>query len=209
MIRLEYIGQPGPHRDPERFVKAVRAAKPSLTDDDIVTIVRRGNARFKPRWERALWQVFGADILTDDLTQIEAWSLIEPNWQELLGMFPVEGGQLMPETPEGVEALNMAIQSRNLAGINRRVLMRPPGLSRSYVWRDANAWIQEVADADAKILRETPVLNQCFRNVDQANGPVLVQSYEYGVSDRQQFANFDEFEAFRQDEQRKPTWRGM
>ncbi len=209
IVRLEFVGEPGPHRDPERFVASVRAAKPSLTEDDIVTIVRRGNARYKPRWDRALYQVFGADILGDDVTQIAAWSLIEPGWQQLLQQFPTDGGVVIPATAEGASAITAAIQSGDVATVNRQSLMRPAGMSRTYVWRKENGWIQDVTDADADILRNTPIVNQCFRNVDQADGPVLVRTYEYGEGERHRFDTFDDFERFHQTEQRRPTWRGV
>ncbi len=206
-VSLEFIGLPGPHRDPEAFVKNVRAAKPGMSDHEVVTIVRRANARYRPRWPRSRWQVFGRDIL-GDLPSMAAWPFLTPDWQRLLALFPLQGGELAPDGPEGAMALQAAIQGGQASGMDRRSLLRPAGLSQSYVWCEENAWLQDVTDNDVAILRATPVLNRSFRNTDLASGPVEIGTYEYGAQERQGFRSTDELERYRQDQERQPSWSG-
>jgi hypothetical protein len=206
-IRLEFIGQPGPHRNVRAFVERVRAANPSLTDPQVESVVRRANATYKPRFPQQVWTLFGADILSDTLTSMDAWQLLDPSWRRDLPLFPMDGGHLI--TGDDAPQLAAAIQHYSVNTINRRSLLVPAGLSKTYVWRRENAWIQEVADPDVAIIRQTPILNQCFRNPDGAAGPVTVERYERRVADRHTFATINDLEAFERDQQRRTLHKGV
>jgi hypothetical protein len=207
-VKLEFVGQPGPHRDIEAFVAAVKRARPDYSDKQVVETVRRGNATYKPRHRGSHWQLFGRDILTDDLQSLPAWPYIDAWWQKHLPLFPVNGGEMIAGETAAM-TLQAAIDGYGVHRINRRSLLIPAGLSQSYVWTRANAWVQDVADADVAILRATPMINQCFRSAEQASGPVTARTYEFAEGERHRFRSFDDLEAFRKDDERKTQWTGV
>ena len=153
---------------------------------------------YKPRHDSSHWQVFGRDILTDDLHSIPAWRFIDSWWQQNLPLFPLTGGEVITGV-DAAQRLKAAIDSLGIQRVNRRSLLIPDGLTHSYVWCKANRWVQEVADPDVSVLRTTPMLNQCFRSAAHADNPVTPRTYEYGGTERHAFTSFDDLERFRRE----------
>lgn len=209
-IVLEFLGYPGPWRDVEKFRNAVKAANPGLTDSQIMDLVHRENA--KKRWRHKEWvfQMFGADILSGDLQSMDAWPYLQDRWKRDLPKFPVEGGEVIRHTDDDAVNLQFAIRTKGEQRVNRRSLMVPDGLSKTYVWCIANNWIQEVSDADAAILRAHPLLKLMFRNPNFANGPMQIQDYRrQSTGERYQFDSIDEAQAFERGMSSRPQWNGF
>lgn len=208
---LEYMGDPGPWRGIEKFVAAVKAASPHLDDAGIMAVVHRENARKRPRHNRQRFHVFGADILSDDLQSMEAWPYLHPIWKRDLPMYPLEGGRHIRTTDEDAPAhLQSAIASHGAHQVNRRTLLVPEGLSKTYVWCEANNWMQEVADADVAIIRNTRILNLMFRDPNLAEGPMQIQGYQrQPTGEVYRFNTAQEAQAFERDMTSRPQWNGF
>lgn len=212
MVRtLEFMGQPGPWRDIKKFVAAVKAASPHLDDAQIMAVVHRENARKRPRHTRQRFHVFGADILSNDLQSMDAWPYLHDIWKRDLPMYPLEGGRHIRSTDEDAPVhLQTAIASHSAHQVNRRTLLVPEGLSKTYVWCQANNWMQDVADADVVILRNTPILNLMFRDPSLASGPLQIQGYQrLSTGEKYQFNSADEAQAFERDMTSRPQWKGV
>lgn len=181
-MRLEFIGQPGPWRDLEKFIAAVRYKKPGISEWDLMTLIHETNARLRPRNDRQQFQLFGADILSDKLSDIEGWMYVEPTWRNLIPLFPLHTGELIDNDEGG--KLKMAIATRSYDLINRGSFITPPGLSRTYIWTRENNFIQDVRDRDIDLIREWPRIRNLFRPVDLANGPQVIQSLELPVLEK-------------------------
>lgn len=208
---LEFIGQAGPWRDIAKFVAAVKAASPHLDDAQIMAIVHRENARKRPRHSKWTFHVFGADILSDDLQSMDAWGYLPSRWQRDLPMYPVQGGRLIRTTDDDAPIhLQTAIAQNGAHQVNRRSLMVPDGLSKTYVWCQANNWMQEVADADVAIIRNTPILKLMFRDPNLASGPLQIQDYRrQATGDIYRFDSVDEAQAFERSMTSRPQWNGF
>lgn len=193
-MRLEFIGQPGPWRDLERFVEAVRFKRPSISEWDLMTIVHETNARLRPRNARQQLILFGMDIMSDALADIEGWRFIDSTWKNLVPLFPLYTGELISEQ-DGAKLMS-AISTRSFSLINRASLVTPPGLSRTYVWTRENEFIQDVVDQDVDRIRTNPRLRSLFRPVDFADGPQIIQSFSLPVEHTTVTKTISESEAF-------------
>lgn len=209
MKRLEYIGLPGPHRDVRSFVANIKKANPALTDVQVERVVRLANAKYRPRFKLQIWTLFGADIMSEDLMSIDAWQYLDKDWRRDLPLFPLDGGDVIDAELHGAKALDAALKMHGPSRINRRSLLVPAGLSKTYVWRRENAFTQEVHDNDVEILRQTPVLNRCFRDRDQANGPLTIEYFQRGTASRELLRNANDLEAFEADQRITRSWKGV
>lgn len=207
---LEYLGSPGPWRNIEKFVAAVKAASPHLDDAQIMAVVHRENARKRPRHNKRRFHMFGADILSTDLKSMDAWAYLHPIWQRDLPLYPLEGGKLIRSTDEDAPVhLQTAIASHGINQVNRRSLLVPAGLSKTYVWCAGNNWMQEVADADVAIIRNTPVVRLMFRDPNLADGPLQIQDYRREpTGEIYRFSSAEEAQAFERDMTSRPQWKG-
>lgn len=210
MIALEYIGQPGPHRDAKGWVERIRAAHPGISDIAVEGVLRRANAKYRPRLDMLPWVLFGADIMADDLTSIDAWAYLDIRTKAALQAYPVHGGELITEnTPGRAMTLKRAIDTYGQHGVNRASLMVPAGLSKTYVWCKANGFVQNVTDADAAIIRSTPVLNQCFRSASNADTALQYERFEREPVSRMEFRSLAEAEAYERESERRTYHKGV
>lgn len=208
---LEFIGMPGPWRDAAKWAGAVRAANPSLDDEQVERVLHRENARNRPRHPNGLFMLFGADILSSDLASMDTWNDLEPVWQRELPMYPIDGGiWIKPDDDDAPMKLQLAIAQHGAARVNRRSLMVPYGLSKTYVWRVSNGWVQQVADADVAIIRATPVVKYLFRDPNLASGDLQVQRYErQGTGEVYQFSSIEDAKRFEKSLVSTPQWKGF
>lgn len=205
--RLELMGDPGPWRDAEKFVSAVRAYNPALTEQQVVAIVRRENAKHRPRHQNMSFHLFGADIMTDDLPSIDAWMYLPRDWKRELPAYPMVGGVVIDhEAPGAAVALSNARAGRS--SVNRASWIFPVGLSKTYAWCKQNAFIQEVADADVEVIRKSS-FRLWFRNPDMADGALQIHRYDYAPTETFSFAKMDDLAAFDRDQQRAKQWKGV
>lgn len=211
MRTLEYMGSPGPWRDIAKFVAAVKAASPHLDDVQIMAVVHRENARKRPRHSKRTFHIFGADILSDDLQSMDAWPYLHHIWKRDLSKYPLEGGRHIRSTDEDAPVhLQTAIASHSAHQVNRRTLLVPAGLSKTYVWCQANNWMQDVADTDVAIIRNTRTLNLMFRDPHLADGPLQIQDYRrQATGEIYKFKTADEAKAFEGDMTSRQLWKGV
>ena len=72
MKRLEFAPY-SPFHDIEATVAKLRASFPGISDDGVNQAVRRMVYGYKARHNGRVIHLFGADIMTADLTTIPAW----------------------------------------------------------------------------------------------------------------------------------------
>lgn len=206
-IPLEFIGLPGPHRDMAKFVNAVRERTPGITNSALQDVVHAAGVKLPPRYKRQAWVHWGADILSDDLTSIDAWPYLDPARRNEVARLPREGGVTV--TAGDPKASTLMRDALVKGTLNRRSLMMPAGLSKTYIWCAANNWMQEVSDADAAILRSAPFARLLFRNPNYASGPVEVQSLTRPVVERFALTSLEDAQALERDHTRRPQWKGV
>ena len=153
--------------------------------------------------------VWGEDIMTDDLSSIEAWPYLIPLWRRELPLYPVQGGAVLDVDDERrTMTLQGAIASMGTRNINRRSLIVPRGIQRTYVWCNENQWTQEVLDHDVKIIRETPIHRHCFQSAEVSTGELVLQGYERLPREQIGFRTMGEFRDFKRESERKTLYRG-
>lgn len=175
-MKLEFIGRPGPHRNMTKFIEQVKHRRPDATPIQIERFAHTVNARNRPRQNFEIFQLFGADVMTDDLESLDVWPHVSKEWKKFLPKLPTLTGTIIPEKDGAV--LNNLLVMRKYSEVNRASICVPPGLSRSYIWCRSNQWIQDVSFEDAEIIRHRPDLRSKFRPVDNADGPQIVQAYK-------------------------------
>ena len=148
--------------------------------------------------------------MTDDLTSIEAWPYLGALWRHELTLYPVNGGVVVDEDSDlRTMTLQGAIASKGQRSINRRSLVVPRGIRRTYVWCNANQWIQDVLDHDVKIIRETPILQHCFQSAEVSRGELVIQGYERPVKEQIGFETVGQYMDFERDSERRPHFGGV
>lgn len=153
--------------------------------------------------------VWGEDIMTHDLSSIEAWPYLIPLWRRELPLYPVQGGAVLDVDDERrTMTLQGAIASMGPRNINRRSLIVPRGIRRTYVWCNENQWTQEVLDHDVKIIRETPIHRHCFQSAEVSTGELVLQGYERLPREKIGFRTMGEFRDFERESERKTLYRG-
>ena len=184
-MRLEFIGHPGPWRNIEEFIKRVRFKQPNISEWELMKVIHHGNAKHRPRNARQVFHLFGRDIMSDDLTQIDVWAFVTPQWRNLVPKFPIHTGELL-DVAHDANKLELAMAAKQFELVNRGSLISPFGLSRTYVWAPETNWIQDVRDRDVDLIRQNPFTYPLFRPIDLAEGPQRVESYTLPVVDQTQ-----------------------
>lgn len=190
--RLEFISYSVHRRDPEKFKRELRAALPTVSVEDFERIATIELVKHKPRLNHTEVNLFGRDVLTDDVTTIATWAEMSPKAQRF-------------------------VRRHAAAGTLDR-LVSIPGLSRSYVWNKRNAWVQDVTDADAALIRDTkhwkmpegkspPAL--WFRDID-VYGPWagFPQTWALPVVEEFRATNLDDAKRFVADVKKTKQWPG-
>ena len=181
MPRLEYIGREIIRRDPMKFLDQLRAKYPTLTERGLHEVAGREFSKRHPRHDRQVIHLFGEDIASEDIETIPAWPIVDPKEKRvLLKLTPAE----------------------------RMAKVDPQGLSRTYVWRASNQWVQDVTDADAAVLRASTARGW-FRDYDTHGPFVPQQTWDFPVAERFEAANPAEGKRFIADVTRKQQWKGV
>jgi len=212
MYRLLEFAPRSPFHNIDGFVENLKQAKPEIrTQLQVNQAVKKALRGYKARHKDRVVHLFGADIMTEDLEGIPAWPLITPGEKRRLKDHPIVGGSMIPNDVEG--PVRRMLQEE-LAGrldrkaINRSVLISPPGLQQTCVWRAANGWLQEVNDHDYDLILSTPANRRLFRDPD-IHGPfVPVRSYDAPGEVIATAHNMREAEYLIRQTRRTPQWRG-
>ena len=180
--RLEFISYSWVRRDPKRFLRALRATYPTVSPDDLEKIATVELWKHKPRLNHTEVLLFGRDVETDDLTTVAGW------------------GDMSRKARRHLE--------RHKAAGTLATVVSIPGLSRTYVFNQGNAWLQEVTDADAALIRDSKA-RTWFRDYDvygpwQGFPPV----WELPVADRFEAKSLDDAAAFVKDVRKTKQWPG-
>lgn len=205
---LEYIGQPGPWLNPEKWVAALKHYEPSLTDREVVDRVHMGNVRQRPRHPNGEFHIFGRDILTTNLASIDAWPFLPDVWKQELPLYPITGGSVVDRGAE-TAAVALSNARMNPHKVNRESWVFPVGLSKTYVWCLENQFMQTVSDADVELIRRTPGLKLCFRDPNLADGALQIRDYTYPTSEQLDFGKTNDLIDFEADQTRVKQWAGV
>lgn len=181
--RLEFISYSVHRRDPDRFKRELRQALPTVSPEDFEQIAKVELWKHKPRLNHTEVNLFGVDVLTDDVTTVASW------------------GEMSAKAQRFVRRHAKAGTLSHLVSI--------PGLSRSYVWNQRNAWIQEVTDADADLMRGDPKARHWFRDYD-VYGPWqgFPQTWTLPVVEEFRATNLDDAKRFVADVKKTKQWPG-
>lgn len=179
--RLEFVSYSIHARDRRAFIDTLKVKYPTVSDDNLERIAEQELWKIKPRLPHTEAFLIGADVLTDDITTIEAWKDLGPKSRRF---FQSHTGQQL------------------------FAMRDPQGLSKTYVWNRGNRWIQEVADTDLPILRASKA-KSWFRDYD-AYGPWpgFARSWEFPVAERFEAPNLEEAARFAADVRKKKMWHG-
>lgn len=178
MPRLEFIGREAIRRDPMKFLEQLRAKYPNLSERGLHEVAGAEFQKRKPRNPAMVVHLFGEDILADDLSTIEAWPIVDPKEKRVLERLTVE---------------------------QRRKKVDPQGLSKTYVWRKSNGWVQDVTEADAEVLRRSTAAGW-FRDVDAFGRFVPQRAWDFPVAERYEATSIEEGKRFVADVTRKKQW---
>jgi hypothetical protein len=208
--RLEFAPA-SPFHDIEGTVKRLRDAYPGISDLGVNQAVKKMLVGYKPRHKGRIVHLFGADIMTADLANNPAWKWIGPGERIRLLDHPINGGVVIPNDIEGPVRLMLQEElwrRLNRREVNRSVLISPPGLRQTYVWRAENGWLQEVNEHDYDLILSTPANRRLFRDPDIHGPYVPVRSYDapgqmIGVAHTNREAEY----LIRQT-RRRPSWQG-
>lgn len=189
MTLIEFAPR-SPFHDIEGTVRRIREKFPTITDLGVNQAVARmldsGQPRgYKPRTKGRFVYLFGADIMSADIESIPAWPYMNDAVRERILSHPTEGGITLEEKvagdddPTQIELIQAGLaNSQYRAGVNRSVLISPRGLQNTYVWCYENRWLQDVTDADARLILGVRGADQKFRD-RTIHGPYEdVRSYE-------------------------------
>lgn len=179
--RLEFIGKDVARRNQKKLLEGIERQYPTMTQAERNEIALVELAKVQPRHKHLVQHLIGADVVTEDPTTMALW--------------PIMGSQL-----------KRVILGRSIEG--RRALIDPAGLSRTYVWRASNGWVQEVEDADVDVIRASPARNW-FRDADKFGPYRPARAYDLPVKEREAFADAYEAKRFEADLILKPQWRGV
>jgi hypothetical protein len=178
--KLQYAPK-SPFHDIHGTVARLRAAYPGISDKGVNQAVKRMLMGYKPRHDGMIVHLYGEDIMTTNLPAIPAWQWIGDGERIRLLDHPIDTGACIP--PEATGQMRRMLQEElagrlNRRDINRSVLISPPGLKQTYVWRLSNGWTQEVRDDDYRLILSTVEDRQRFRDPD-IHGPYTpVRSYD-------------------------------
>lgn len=180
-IRLEFIGFHVVRKDPMKFLTMLREKFPNVSEKGIHAIAAEEFEKRHPRTPRLVVHLFGRDILSDDVTTMAAWPLVDEKERRWLLQWPLA---------------------------QRETKLDPPGLSRTYVWRKSAGWVQEVTDADADVLRRSTAA-PWFRDVDKHGLWTPTRAWDFPVKERFEAPTIADGKAFVRDQTRRKTWNGV
>jgi hypothetical protein len=181
--RLEFISYSVHRRNPEKFKRELRAALPTVSPEDFEKIATIEMCKHKPRLNHTEVNLFGRDVLTDDVTTIATWNEMSAKTQRFV--------------------------RRHAAAGTLSHLVSIPGLSRSYVWNKRNEWVQEVTDADAALMREDAKAKHWFRDIDEyGRWAGYPQTWTLPVVDEFRATNLDDAKRFVADVKKTKQWPG-
>lgn len=216
MRRIE-LAPLGPFHDLEATVAKIRAAHPGITDRGVNQAVKRMLDGYKPRHKGRIVYLFGADIMTAQLDAIPAWPWLSDGAKARLLEHPIAGGTCLPETVDGdddpkrIDLVQAGLVNAHYRrDVNRSVLISPRGLSQTHVWRIDNDWMQEVTEADYRLIFAHPASRRRFRDPD-LHGPYQdVRSYEAPgiVTHREVSTSMRDVEYMLRQTSRNQTWQG-
>jgi hypothetical protein len=210
MPRLEFASY-SPFHDIEGTVAKLKAKHPTISDHGINVAVKRMLDGYKPRHKGLVVHLYGADILTADLEDIPAWPWVSDAEKRRIQKYPIDKGE---RVPNDVDAEVRRMVQEEMAGrlspwmIHRSVLISPPGLQQTYVWRQANDWIQEVTDADYALILSTPYNRRHFRDPDIHGPYVPVRSYDTPGEEIGRARSLRDAEYLMRHVTRRPQWSG-
>lgn len=199
MIRLHYMGRDVIRRDAGRLLDMLRQRYPNVSEAALHQIAKAELARMPPRHKGEVLALFGADILTEDPTTIPAWGLLTAEHRSRV---------LNPDRyPE-------------LRGGGRAALVDPQGLQHTYVWRYSNAWTQEVAPEDARVIREAEITEDArrrgktpprywFRDLDRHGPYTPMRAFDLPVVGRETFSDALEARRYEDSLKRVKQWTGV
>lgn len=182
MTNLEYIGKNKSTRNPAVLEAEVQRRHPRLTKTGILQVMRGMLFQMHNRINSEVITMLGDDICMEDVTAIAAWDDLEGDWKTALQKLSVEARRDHP--------------------------MRTVGLSRTYVWRKRTGWVQQVADHDLAIIRQSPV-RHWFRDVDRFGPFVPQRAFDYhAVRAPVALDSAADLDRFRREQRRVPQWTG-
>ena len=207
MYRRLDLAPKSPFHDIEGFVGRVRAAHTGITDAGVNHVVKRSLDGYNPRHSGRVVHLYGADIMTADLSSIPAWDLITPEEQRRIAEHPMDTGERID--PENVKVSQLELARRlDRRNVNRSVLISPRGLSRSYVWRLSSAWVQEVTDDDYALILSVQGNTRIFRDPD-IHGPYTdARSYDAPPTATYITKDQGDVDALMRELTRRPQWSG-
>lgn len=180
-MQLCYIGRDIARRDPAKFLDGLRAKYPAVSETGIQEIARTELGKTPPRYPQEVVHLFGADVLSEDVTTMAAWPWISAYFRRVLQQSDDDAKQR---------------------------LIDPADLSRTYVWRRTNGWTQEVSDADVAVIRQSSA-RTWFRDTERFGAFVPTRMWDLPVIESHTFDNQFDADAYRKDQQRKARWRGV
>jgi hypothetical protein len=210
MRRIEYAPY-SPFHDINDVVARIRAKHPGITDMGVNQAIKRMLVGVKPRHKGRIVHLFGADILAADITGIPAWPHISNGERRRLLEHPYDTGERIPNDVEGPvrRMLQEELAGRlNRRAVHRSVLISPPGLQQSYVWRQSTGWVQEVTDDDYTLILSTPANRRMFRDPDIYGPYLAVRSYDAPGEVIATANSLREIDYISRQLQHRPSWSG-
>jgi hypothetical protein len=183
MRRLEYCGRPNPFLDIHGFVEAIRRRNPGITDAGVNYLVKHAVETREPRVPKRTVVLLGADILTADLTSLPAHRWLPDNVISMIEMYPPDTGELIEELD--ASAQKIVLRGKDPGRVNRLSIVSITGLMASYVWCEANEWLQWVSEHDYDLILAHG--RKRFRDPDVHGPHREVRSYEAPAVERQVF----------------------
>lgn len=211
MTLVQYTGKRSPAKDPAGFIRKLREKYSNLDEEDVRTMYTRAVMLSQPpTTSRAL---FGADILSDDVTKAPWWRLISPRYRQLILSHPVETGMVLRGSGQARKAILHQGESRR--GINRQSLISVEGLENTYVWCKMNEWTQDVSPHDLAIIRRSTDgkmrdFNRAIRVIEDEGPYDYVRPYGGAVvRERIRARTVDEIKYIFQDQSSKDIFHGF
>lgn len=180
-VTLEFIGMDVARRNLPAVVAGLRRKYPNISETGVHEMAKAELTMSPPRYPQHVVHLFGADILSADLTTIPAWPLVEPVFQDQLRNTPVQ---------------------------DRGRMIDPVGLSRTYVWRQTANWVQEVTAADVDVIRRSEA-RTWFRSVERHGLWIPHRAWDLPVLDSVAFTDPTEAKRYERDQQRTKQWNGV
>ncbi len=195
MTRIMFVGKRKHLGDLNAYHAALHAQYPTVSEAGIQAMTKAELERVEPRNANLVQHLIGEDVIgamvvPGESANANAWTCNE-----------IEAWQWMTVTErKRIHATPMA---------DRLELVDPVGLSRTYVWRESNGWIQDVTDADVAVIRRSGA-RHWFHNIDRyGEVDIETRAYDFPVTEQHAMTNWDDAKAFLKDREVKPAWPGL